>query len=197
MREVLDPRVPAANCVPTLDRPAGSEAWTPLEQALYYDRKSLLPDNNVMKSDRMGMAHGLEARAPLLDFRLMDWADRGGASSLLDGRPKSHLCRLLARRFGESFVSRPKGQFSVPFGDWMRGPLAPIVSVALDSLVRRGHFLRKPLRRLFGEHQSGAANHTRKLRLLFTLELWFDRFFEPGALAQSLAEYPVSTSKEA
>ena len=70
----------------------------------------------------------------------------------------------------------------------MRGPLAGHLSLALDSLVERGYFLREPLRRLFDEHQSGAENHTRKLRLLFVIELWFDRFFEPGPLSQSISE---------
>lgn len=147
---------------------------TPLNQALAFDRRSLLNDNNLVKPDRAGMAHGLEARCPLLSHHLAEWASAMSPEVLLDGgRPKSLLKDLAGRHYRAGFFDRPKGMFTVPLGDWLRTSLRSEGEAILSALIDRGLVKAEPAQRLSREHLGGTANHTRQLRALVVLELWF------------------------
>src|SRR5262249_9177514 len=81
----------------------------PLDPALYVDAKTYLVDDIMTKVDRMSMAVSLEAREPLLDHRLLEFAARvPTALKLKEGQSKYLLRRLLERRIPSSIVNRPK-----------------------------------------------------------------------------------------
>ena len=152
---------------------------------MYVDVKTYLVDDIMTKVDRMSMAVSLEAREPLLDHRLLELAARIPSSlKLKGGRSKYLLRRMLERRLPRTIVDRPKQGFAVPLGEWLRGPLAPMVDELLltPRFTDRGIFDTSSVARLWRDHRSGRVDHRHRLWSLVMLELWFRTFVDaPGA----------------
>jgi asparagine synthase (glutamine-hydrolysing) len=151
----------------------------PLDRALYVDVKTYLVDDIMTKVDRMSMAVSLEAREPLLDHRLLEFAATVPTGlKLKNGRTKYLLRRLLERRLPASIVDRPKQGFEAPTGEWLRGPLAPMVNDLLfDGKLRdRGIFNEAALGTIWRAHRDGTEDHRHRLWSLLMLEFWFRRF---------------------
>jgi asparagine synthase (glutamine-hydrolysing) len=160
----------------------------PLDRALYVDVRTYLVDDIMTKVDRMSMAVSLESREPLLDHKLLEFAARvPTALKLKNGRTKYLLRRLLERRVPQAIVDRPKHGFEAPTGEWLRGPLAPMVSdLLLDGRMRsRGVFEQVEIARLWREHRSGTHDHRHRLWSLVMLELWFRRFVDGAGAARN------------
>ncbi|MGE3508406.1 MAG: asparagine synthase (glutamine-hydrolyzing) [Vicinamibacterales bacterium] len=161
----------------------------PVTRALYVDLKTYLPDDILVKVDRMSMAVSLEAREPLLDHELVTLAASvPTALKLRRGRGKYLLRRLLARRLPAAIVNRPKQGFAVPIAAWLRGPLKPVVDDLLlgSRFAGRGIFDVPVVRRLWREHADGSGDHRHRLWSLIMLELWFREFVD-GPTAASKA----------
>jgi len=157
----------------------------PLDRALYVDVKTYLVDDIMTKVDKMSMAVSLESREPLLDHKLLEFAATvPSALKLKNGRGKHLLRRLLERRIPKSIVDRPKHGFEAPIGEWLRGPLAPMVDGLLgDGRMRdRGVFDDRAVAALWSEHRDGRRDHRHRLWSLVMLELWFRQFVD-GARA--------------
>jgi asparagine synthase (glutamine-hydrolysing) len=153
----------------------------PLDRALYVDVNTYLVDDILTKVDRMSMAVSLEARDPLLDHRLLEFAATVPTSlKLKNGRSKYLLRRLLERHVPASIVDRPKQGFAVPVGDWLRGPLSHMATDLLQDgrLRERGIFDAAAIRTLWTEHQSRERDHGHRLWSLMMLELWFRQFVD-------------------
>ncbi len=162
----------------------------PLDRALYVDVKTYLVDNIMTKVDRMSMAVSLEAREPLLDHRLLEFAATVPTTlKLKNGRSKYLLRRLLERRVPASIVNRPKHGFEAPTGEWLRGPLAPMVNDLLfdGRLQSRGIFNETTLSALWRGHRDGTEDHRHRLWSLVMLELWFRRFADRPAHLEAAA----------
>ena len=86
--------------------------------------------------------------------------------------------RLLERRIPQAIVERPKHGFEAPTGEWLRGPLAPMVDgLLLDGRMNdRGLFNARTVERLWREHRDGRLDHRHRLWSLVMLELWFRQF---------------------
>jgi asparagine synthase (glutamine-hydrolysing) len=139
----------------------------------------------MTKVDKMSMAVSLESREPLLDHRLLEFAARVPAAlKLKRGKTKYLLRRLLERRIPQSIVDRPKHGFEAPIGQWLRGPLAPLVEdLILDGRFgARGIFDERTIGALWRDHHSGVRDHRHRLWSLVMLELWFRQFVD-GSLA--------------
>ncbi|MBW4048399.1 MAG: asparagine synthase (glutamine-hydrolyzing) [Proteobacteria bacterium] len=149
-----------------------------VNQMLFLDMMLLLPGNNLVKPDRMGMAVSLEARTPFLDWRMMEFAFRsGGATKLHDGDKKHWFKRAVEPLIGADLAHRKKQMFTVPIGEWFRGPRRQWLHDLLfapEALCAR-LFELSQVRRLFDDHVAGSANYTRELRALAALELWAQR----------------------
>jgi asparagine synthase (glutamine-hydrolysing) len=173
----------------------------PLDRSMYVDARTYMIDDVLTKVDRMSMAVSLEAREPLLDHKLLEFAARVPASlKLKDGRGKYLLRKVLDRRIPRSILERGKKGFEAPIGEWLRGPLTPMASeLLLDGRLRdRGIFNPSEVTRLWSEHRGGRADHRHRLWQLIMLELWFREFIDrrtgtPPA-ARSAAELPVPLS---
>ena len=153
----------------------------PVDRGLYVDARTYMIDDVLTKVDRMSMAVSLEAREPLLDHQLLEFAARVPSSlKLKDGRSKYLLRRVLDKRVPRSIVERGKRGFEAPIGEWLRGPLAPMATeLLLDGRLRaRGIFNPSELARLWNEHRRGEADHRHRLWQLVMLELWFREFID-------------------
>jgi asparagine synthase (glutamine-hydrolysing) len=155
----------------------------PVDRALYVDVNTYLVDDIMTKVDKMSMAVSLESREPLLDHRLLEFAATVPSSlKLKNGRSKYLLRRLLERRLPKTIVDRPKHGFEAPTGEWLRGPLAPMVNdLLLDGHLRdRGVFEQRAIARMWREHRDGTHDHRHRVWSLLMLELWFRQFVDGG-----------------
>jgi asparagine synthase (glutamine-hydrolysing) len=172
------------------DAYSASGASDPLDRSMYVDARTYMIDDVLTKVDRMSMAVSLEAREPLLDHKLLEFAARVPSSlKLKDGRSKHLLRRVLERRVPREIVERKKSGFAAPIGEWLRGPMASMTSeLLLDGRLRsRGLFNHAEVSRLWDEHRGGRAEHPHRLWQLVMLELWFREFIDGSAAASGAA----------
>lgn len=168
---------------------AACEGLDIVNRMAWMDMKWLLPGNNLVKPDRMGMAHALEARVPFLDNRVIALAlSMPGQFKLKDGVTKSILKEAMKNHLSRTILHRPKQMFTVPIGEWFKTHLAPYLREMLlsERAASRGLFDRVAVSALVEAHISGVENHTRSLRALVALEHWF-RIFVDGDSVQDAA----------
>jgi asparagine synthase (glutamine-hydrolysing) len=150
----------------------------PIAQTLFVDTALLLPGNNLVKADRMGMAHGLELRCPFLDYRLVELAfSISGEDRIAGGVTKRPLRDLLTAELPAA-AARAKRMFGVPLRDWFRSSEHPLLRLlTVDRPARLDEWI-DPIgvARLFEEHRGGTVDHTRKLRALLALVVWMEEF---------------------
>ncbi len=147
----------------------------PINRSLYVDLKSYLPDNILVKVDRMSMAVSLETRVPFLDPRLVELAFRiPGDLKLSGGRTKRLLKRVAERHLPRELVHRPKQGFSIPIKNWLGAEFRPLLRELLDprDLTAGGIFQAKTVERWVDEHLAGVANHSHALWGLVVFEAW-------------------------
>ena len=134
----------------------------------------LLAGNNLVKPDRMGMAVGLEARTPFLDWRMMEFAFRArGATKLApDGDKKHWYKKAVVPLIGEDLAYRKKQMFTVPVGEWFRSRSYDWLASTLQGELLGRLFQPEAVDALLARHREGSANHTRELRALAALALW-------------------------
>jgi asparagine synthase (glutamine-hydrolysing) len=136
------------------------------------------------------MASSLEARAPLLDYRLVEWAARLPRSFKQLGTERKRLIAdALARHIPAEHFKRPKMGFSAPIPMWLRGELSELMTDTLlgDASRQRGIADPKSVERLIRRHMDG-EEHTRGLWALLMLELWFQEFVDRKASRQPTLE---------
>jgi len=141
----------------------------------FLDLCEYLPDDILTKVDRSSMGASLEARAPFLDHRVVEFA-LGLPYSLKrnEGQNKWLLKRLLMRFLPQKLVFRPKKGFAIPLADWLRGPLRDWVSQMLEPvrLQNQGYFEPKAVETLWLEHASGIRNHDHQIWSILMFQVW-------------------------
>jgi asparagine synthase (glutamine-hydrolysing) len=144
------------------------------EKMMLLDSLTYLPDDILVKLDRASMAVSLEARGPILDYRVFEFAWRVPLEfKLRDGKGKWILRELLNRYVPAELVNRPKSGFAIPVSEWLRGPLREWA----DSLLSAGHLREQGLldsavvNRTWKEHLDGYDWSTRLWAVLM-LEGW-------------------------
>ena len=157
-----------------------------LSRAQYADLKIWLPGDILTKVDRTSMAVSLEAREPLLDHRLVEFAARLPAKLRLRGGTGKYLMkRALRDRLPEEILHRRKMGFVTPVSVWFRGALAgEAAAIARGSaLAETGWFDAAAIARLAEDHRSGRSDHGRLLWQLLMLETSLQRVFGLGTAA--------------
>ena len=154
---------------------ADTRARSELDRMLDVDVRLWLADDLLVKMDKMSMAASVEARVPLLDLPLIEWAMRLGPEHKIRGLEGKVLLKRLARRLlPAEVVTRKKVGFTVPLSPWFRGPLRELLADTLLSprCLERGWFDSAALRSTVNDHLSGRRDRARELWTLLTLELW-------------------------
>jgi asparagine synthase (glutamine-hydrolysing) len=167
---------------------AGAPAGDALSRAQYADMKIWLPGDILTKVDRTSMAVSLEAREPLLDHRLVEFAAQVPARLRLKGRSGKYLMKkALGRYLPDEILHRRKMGFVTPISAWLRGPLAGEAAAIARSpaLGALGWFDEREIARLAADHRSGRADHGRLLWQLLMLEKSLERVFGLGRAAPS------------
>jgi asparagine synthase (glutamine-hydrolysing) len=147
----------------------------PLAQQQYVDVKTYLVDDILTKVDRMSMATSLEARVPLLDYRIVNFALNLPPHLKLNGRDTKVILRqVMANRLPAAVLDKPKEGFSIPLKHWLRHELRPLMHDLLspDRLKQRGYFDPDCVAHWIQEHEARRANHSHRLWSLMVFELW-------------------------
>jgi len=153
----------------------GSDARTPLARSQYADINFYMTDDVLVKADRMSMAHSLEMRCPLLDYRLIEFGTRLPDDLKVRGRSgKVVLRELAARRLPAEIRNLPKRGFSIPAAKWLRGELRPMAeSLLFDAQRPFGGVLdERVVKSMWDEHVSAKRDHSVFLWGLMMLSLW-------------------------
>jgi asparagine synthase (glutamine-hydrolysing) len=130
----------ASRNAPVSSALAAAAGRDPLSRMLQVDLETWLPDDLLVKADKMTMLHSIELRVPLLDHRVLEWAGRLPTPLKLEGRTTKRVLRELgARILPREVVERPKAGFPVPYATWLRTSLRTRVEELLlgpDSRLR-------------------------------------------------------------
>ena len=163
---------------PLMETMRRAPARSGLDRAQYADLKFWLPGDILTKVDRTSMAVGLEAREPLLDHRLVEFAAGLPDRMRVRGKQGKWLMKRTMRRYlPEAILYRPKQGFVTPIAEWLRGPLAGEARAIGSSamLARTGWFDSGRIARLAESHIAGRADHSRLLWQLLMLDRSLDR----------------------
>jgi asparagine synthase (glutamine-hydrolysing) len=158
-----------------------ADADDDLDRMLYTDFMTRLPEHSLMLTDKMTMAHGLEARSPFLDHRLVEYLAQFPSDIKIGGGQPKHLMRKLAANYlPDSIVRRDKQGFMFPIAYWFRHDLYNFIENALmnSHFVREGLFDRSAVKQMLEEHRSRRADHHVRLWMLLNLEIWHKLYVE-------------------
>ena len=165
-----------------------SGAASVVDAMLDVDVQTWLPDDLLVKMDIATMASSLEARSPLLDHELMEFAAALPAELKVRGREKKVVLRGALRGWiPDEILDAPKRGFRLPLGEWLRGELRDFArDVLLDRCaIERGCFREGYVRGLLDRHAAGVQDHSQGIWTLLMFELWHQEFIDTAAAPSS------------
>lgn len=152
---------------------------SPLKRLLAIDSSVFLPDDLMIKNDRMSMAHSLEARVPFTDPDLMRFLASVPADQLLPGLKKKNLMRRALRGLlPPSIIDKKKVGLEMPYSKWLRTDLKDLVDryLSAEPVTATGLFRPDAIRTLVDQHQEGKVDHGRALWGLLNYMMWFEMY---------------------
>lgn len=153
------------------------------EVLLLLDLQTLLPDDLLLKVDKMTMAHSLEARVPFLDHELVEFVLTIPIRSRVRRTETKAVLRSVSRSYLPPQICRRRQHgFHVPIEEWLKGDLKDILLELLqpDKVERRGYIKGQFVNTLVSEYLAGQRHLALPVWNLFMLELWFREFVDRG-----------------
>jgi asparagine synthase (glutamine-hydrolysing) len=153
-----------------------------------------LPDNLLMKGDKMTMAASLESRMPFLDYKLVEYAASIPSNIKIKPFKAKYLLKHAYQDFlPEVILTRKKMGFNMPIDVWFREEQRGLLArLLLSERTRSRGFLNdKFIARILSDHQEGRTNYGNQLFILASLELWFRVFIDSPSL-----EYPQGSMED-
>lgn len=163
-----------------------------LSRCLYVDMKTWLPNNILTKVDRMTMAHSLEARAPFLDHKIVDFGFQLPVDLKLHRFSSKYILKkALGPILPEKIIKRKKRGFNSPMAIWLKTSLHEILQDTLSSKTINQHGLFKSdfIQSLITEHLSGQRDNSYRLWSLLCFQLWYDQFIAPSKNPKTTAQF--------
>jgi len=166
-----------------------------LDRMLYVDSKVWLPDDLLLKADKMTMATGLELRVPFLDHKVVELAAQLPQDMKLRGNTgKVLLRRIMKDVLPPSILNRSKKGFPVPTMSWLRGPLKEFTRETLLSSgsACRKYFNPQVLREIVDRHETN-GDRQQEVWTLLVFEHWHRAFIQPPVSAFDHIKEPPGT----
>jgi asparagine synthase (glutamine-hydrolysing) len=152
-----------------------------LSRMLYVDTKTWLPDDLLVKADKITMANSIELRVPLLDHKVLEFAATLPSDFKVHGSVTKYIAkRCLTAQVPQEILDRKKAGFPVPYTKWLRTELRDTVrNILLDrQSIARGYFRKSAVERMLKENVDSGA-HMKEVFCLTVLELWHREFLQP------------------
>jgi asparagine synthase (glutamine-hydrolysing) len=163
---------------------ANVRGHNPLDAMLYIDTKTWLPDDLLIKADKMTMANSLELRVPLLDHKILEFAAGLPTHLKVHGFTTKYLAKkALKRRVPRSILDRRKAGFPVPYASWLRKEMRGWVREVLfdRAASSRDYFSTAAVRDLVARDEA-SGGYSKEIFSLLTFELWQRTFLEQRQL---------------
>jgi asparagine synthase (glutamine-hydrolysing) len=159
---------------------ARAEGYSTLNKMLYVDTHTWLPDELLVKADKMTMANSVELRVPLLDHKLLEFAARLPRNQKVRGWTTKYLAKKTLRGLvPAAIINRPKAGFPVPYESWLRSSLLDWASAILldQRTLNRGYFRTAAIEKLISLNLKGLG-YSKEVFSLVILELWHRAFVD-------------------
>ncbi len=149
-----------------------------LDRSQYLDIKTFLPDDILVKVDRMSMANSLEVRSPFMDYRLFEFASKLPAKLRLNKLQGKYILKKFAEnKIPQEIIHRKKEGFSVPLNTWFDNELKDITqNLLLEN--RRDYFNKPTIQKIINNHLQRKKEYSTQLWILLNLELWHRIFID-------------------
>lgn len=158
-----------------------------LAQLTYFDTKRYLPEDLLMKPDRMCMAHSIEARVPYLDYRMAEYSFSIPSNlKLRNGMTKYILKKALKKYLPKEIIYRKKQPFQMPLDRWMSKDLKGIFSNLLEEKINTKLFNKSFIEKIFDNYNSSKLYYGRQLWSLGIFNIWHKIFIEQEKLSNIL-----------
>ena len=158
-----------------------------LSKVLYTDMKTYLPGGILVKVDRMSMANSLEVRAPILDYKLVEFAATIPSKFKFNNGEKKYILKEIFKPFlSDDILYRKKMGFSVPLAEWLRGDLKEIVE---DCLFNReaglvSYFKQEIIHKMWQQHQKKELDYSAPLWSMLMFQMWWDKYMKTESCSE-------------
>ena len=153
---------------------------TSLNKMLYSDTTIYLPNDMLVKVDRMSMAHSLEVRAPFLDHNLVEFAFQMPDKYKLKNffNKKYILKEVMRDKLPEIILNRKKAGFNSPISYWLKNSLKEPShdSILSDNFLKSGLFNPEAIIKLLNDHDKGVSDNSYQIWSLYILSIWLNMF---------------------
>ena len=156
-----------------------------MEEAAKCDMKTYLPGALLRKTDVSSMAHGLEVRSPLLDYRLVEHVSKIPVEQRIKGFKGKNLLKMINKdRIPDAIIERKKMGFNVPLDHWLRFGLKDLANDLLLSNTSKSRklFNYNFVEKLLNDHNSGKGSEEYRIWALMNLELWFRMWIDGDSI---------------
>jgi asparagine synthase (glutamine-hydrolysing) len=154
-----------------------------LSKILYTDMKTYLPGGILVKVDRMSMANSLEVRAPILDYKIVEFAAKIPSKYKFNteqAKPeKKYILKEIFKPFlTDDILYRKKMGFSVPLADWLRAELKETTEERLFNRTEglTNYLKLEAIKSMWDEHQDKSVDHSSPLWSMLMFQMWWDKY---------------------